>query len=147
MEQKLILEEWLKRKLSFDSYLQLQESIALEYEFKGARMGHPSNYAFVRFEVNPAENLSFYSTVSWVDNDVPSNWISLYESLICEAIIDGLVCTSTTPFIGCSLNLIAIKHHAVSSSPTAFYKAAKEVMSELVRLGKWELSQNKSIKH
>jgi len=47
MEQKLISEEWLERKLSFDSYWYLKEPIILEYEFKGKQMGHPSNYAFV----------------------------------------------------------------------------------------------------
>jgi hypothetical protein len=143
MEQKLIFEEWLKRKLSFDSYWYLKEPIILEYEFKGGRMGHPSNYAFVRFEVNPSESLSFQSTVSW-DAGQPND-ISLYESLVCEAIVDGLICNSTTPFTGCSLNLVAVKEDEVSSSPGAFYKATKKVMADLIETGKWGLSQYKNL--
>jgi translation elongation factor EF-G len=142
MEQHLILKEWLQRKLSFNSYWFLQESITIEYEFKGARMGHPSNYAFVRFEVTPAESLSFQSTVSWLDY-MSSEWIPIHEEHICEGIVDGLVCTSTTPFIGCALNLTEIKYHEVSSSPVAFHRATKEAMAKLIQTGRWGLTEHK----
>ncbi len=137
MEQKIILEEWLERKLSFKDCWTLSNSCISEYEYKG-RIGHPSSYAFVRFECQPAKNLGFDSTVLW-SNHIPSDWISLHETSILEAIVDGLLCVSTTPYLGCSLTLVDIKYDEVSSSPTAFYRATKEAIAELIRVNRWNM--------
>lgn len=140
MKQKLIFEKWLKQKLSFNSYWRLKESVMLEYEFKGAQFGHPSTYAFVRFEIVPSEELCFDSIIDWTPHTFSDGSAELHEVLICEAIVDGLVCNSTTPYSGCSLKLIDIKYDEVSSSPAAFYKATKAVLAELIKIGKWDLA-------
>ena len=137
MEQNLILEEWLRRKLSFKHYWHLREPYVVEYEFIG-QLGHPSSYGFVRFQCQPAERLSFQSTASWPDT-LTSDWIAEFETFICEAIIDGLVCVSTTPYLGCSLNLVSIKYDEVSSSGAAFYKATKGAIAELIRTSRWDV--------
>jgi hypothetical protein len=143
MEQKLIIEKWLKRKLSFNSHWLLKDSLILEHEFKGARFGHPSTYAFVRFEITPSEELAFESAVDWTQYAFLQGSEELHETLICEAIVDGLVCDSTTPFSGCSLKLTSIKYDEYSSSPVAFYKATKEVLKELIKTGRWDLISEK----
>src|SRR3954465_11767206 len=113
MEQELILENWLRRKLSYHHYYRLRQPITVEYEFKG-QFGHPSSYAFVRFECQPAEKLSFQSTAVWPE-DLTADWVSGLEAAICQAIVDGLVCSSDMPFVGCSLNLVEIKYDEISS--------------------------------
>jgi hypothetical protein len=137
MGQELILEEWLRRKLSFRHYWRLREPNAVDYEYK-ERLGHPSSYAYVRFECQPAERLSFSSTASW-PNGLTADWVSEFEASICEGIVDGLVCVSVTPFSGCSLNLVSIKYDEVSSSGAAFYKATKGAMAEFIKTSRWDV--------
>jgi hypothetical protein len=96
------------------------------------RLGHPSSYALVHFECRPAESLSFPSTASWPE-ELTHDWVSEFEAFICEGIVDGLVCVSVTPFMGCSLKLVSIKYDEVSSSGAAFYEATKGAMAELIK--------------
>ena len=137
MEQELILEEWLRRKLSFRHYWRLREPNAVEYEYK-RRLGHPSSYALVSFECRPAESLSFQSTAPW-PKELTRGWVSEFEAFICEGIVDGLACVSVTPFLGCSLKLVGIKYDEVSSSGAAFYEATKGAMAELIKTSRWDV--------
>ena len=131
-------QEYLQRKLERTGSWYLEQPCLVEYEIKG-RMGHPSNYAFVKSECKPSETLSFESGVAWPPECGGPNWIRQFEEFICEGIVDGPVAASTTPYLGCVLNLVEIKFDDVSSSADAYYKATKGAMAELVRSGNWGL--------
>jgi hypothetical protein len=53
-------------------------------------MGHPSNYAAVRFQCDPLDELAIAVGANWPTNLARSDWADL-ERAIAEAIIDALM--------------------------------------------------------
>jgi len=112
----------------------------IEYEFK-TQMGHPSSYAYVRFDCQPAHELSFQSTATW-PTDLSAEWITSFEAGVSDGVVEGLLCSlSLIPFIGCSLTLVEIKYDEVSSSPYSFYRATRRAMTDFTKdtLHRWQI--------
>jgi Elongation factor G, domain IV len=139
MEQNRLFEDWLQRKLNHHHYFHLREPMTVDYEYKTA-LGHPSSYAYVRFDCQPAHELTFQSTAKW-PSDLSPEWIDALEGAVTDAVVDGLVCSSWTPFIGCSITLVESKHDEISSSPESFYRATRAAMVEFTKdtLRRWQI--------
>ncbi len=140
MEERLILDNWSRAKLSVRNFYRLEEPLSVEYEYRH-QFGHPSSYAYVYFECESAEQLRFESVAHWGESLSP-NYVAALESVIGEAIVDALMCISTLPYRGCLLKLCGIKWDDVGSSEAAFYEATKMAMKELVKCGRWKIETN-----
>lgn len=139
MEQPDILKEWSNSKQRPSPYYRLAESCLIEYEFRGPRRGHPSNYALVKFSCEPADRLEFHSVAEWPNLDHGPD-IYGHEQAIRTAIVDELFCRSYTSFkSGCSFTLLEIAYDDVSSSPAAFYWATAAAVAELVKTKEWKI--------
>jgi hypothetical protein len=114
--------------------------MTIEHEFK-TQMGHPSSYAFVRFDCQPGHELSFTSTATW-PTDLSAEWIASLEAGVADGVVTGLLCSlSWTPFIGCSITLVETKYDEISSSPYSFYRAARAAMADFTSdtLRRWQI--------
>jgi len=88
MRQTEMLANWASQKTS-SNYQCLTTPIEVEFEFKGI-LGHPSSYAYVKFEAVPAEELSFNTTVKWPEEFSPE-YTRRIQDAMAEAIVDGLL--------------------------------------------------------
>ena len=98
---------------------------------------HPSNYAAVRFQCEPADALGFTAEAPW-----PTHLGITYQADLERAIGCGLVdrlMNTFYPYRGCALTLIDVGWDDVMSSEMAFYRAAAGAMDELMTTAKWRL--------
>jgi hypothetical protein len=116
----------------------LAASCVVEHEYQGKQWGHPSTYAFVRFECMPAEELAFEMRAEWPSHLTPGYRRLLHEA-IGAAIVDGLV-AADDPHVGCSVSCIDVKWDDVTSSEQSFYRATKAAMTAL-REREWSLAR------
>ena len=117
-------------------FYRLRSSRTVEHEFRG-HFGHPSSYAFVRFECAPADDLSFEVRASW-PSTVSENDRKQSELGIAEAVADALL-EGVFQHSGCAVALVDLRWDDVGSSMGAYMKATKLAMQELVAVG-WELT-------
>lgn len=101
----------------------------IQYEFR-RQFGHPSSYAFVRFDCRPADDLSFEACAAWPATVSESEQSGL-EQAIAEAIADVLL-AGLYQHSGCALRLIEVRYDAVGSSQASFMEATKRAMQELL---------------
>jgi hypothetical protein len=101
----------------------------VEHEYQGKQWGHPSTYAFVRFECMPAQELVFEMRAKWPPHLTPEYRRLLHQAMA-AAIVDGLVATDD-PRTGCSVSCIDVKWDDVTSSERAFYRATRAAMTAL----------------
>jgi hypothetical protein len=107
----------------------------VEHEFRG-QLGHPSSYAFVRFECAPADDLSFQVRASW-PSTVSQGDRTHADLGIAEGVADILL-EGLYQYSGCAIVLVDVRWDDVGSSVAAFMKATKSAMQQLVARD-WEL--------
>jgi hypothetical protein len=117
------------------NFYRLRSSQAVEYEFRG-QFGHPSSYAFVRFECAPADDLSFQVRASW-PTTVSEGDRAHVELGIAEGVADILL-EGVYQHSGCAIVLVDVRWDDVGSSVAAFMGATKSAMQQLVA-GEWEI--------
>jgi hypothetical protein len=117
------------------NFYRLRSSQAIEYEFRG-QFGHPSSYAFVRFECAPADDLSFQVRSSW-PSTVSEGDRTHVELGIAEAVAVILL-EGVYQHTGCAIVLVDVRWDDVGSSVAAFMRATKSAMQQLVA-GDWEI--------
>jgi hypothetical protein len=117
------------------NFYRLRSSQAVEYEFRG-QFGHPSSYAFVRFECAPADDLSFQVRASW-PTTVSEGDRTHVELGIAEGVADMLL-EGVYQHSGCAVVLVDVRWDDVGSSVAAFMRATKSAMQQLVA-GDWEI--------
>jgi hypothetical protein len=103
-------------------------------------MGHPSNFACVRFQCEPSDEFSFVATPNW-PSDLSHTYVADLENAILSGLIDALMTEDFTLYAGCSIRLTQIKWDDVSSSERAFYIASKGAANRLITEGEWILTQ------
>ena len=117
------------------NFYRLRSSQAVQHEFRG-QFGHPSSYAFVRFECAPADDLSFEIRATWPstvsEGDRTDVELGIAEG-IADVLLDGLYQHS-----GCTIVLLEVRWDDVGSSVAAFMKATKSAMQDLIACD-WEL--------
>jgi hypothetical protein len=101
----------------------------VEHEFRG-QLGHPSSYAFVRFECAPADDLSFQVRASW-PSTVSQGDRTHADLGIAEGVADILL-EGLYQYSGCAIVLVDVRWDDVGSSVAAFMKATKSAMQQLV---------------
>ena len=116
-------------------FYRLRSSQAVEHEFRG-QLGHPSSYAFVRFECAPADDLSFQVRASW-PSTVSEEDRTHVESGIAECVADILL-EGLYQHSGCVVVLVDVRWDDVGSSVAAFMSATKSAMRQLVA-DDWEI--------
>lgn len=134
MIQLELLNRWVAYKSKH--VRRLREPIDVEFEFRGDRMGHPSNFAGVQFRCEPAEELSFISTPSWSPT-LSSSYIAGLEEAILVGLLDILIAEEFSPHSGCSITLTDVRWDDVSSSERAFYIASMGAAKKLMVDGDW----------
>jgi hypothetical protein len=112
----------------------------VEHEYQGKQWGHPSTYAFVRFECAPAQELVFEMLGEWPPHLTADYCRHLHDAMS-AAIVDVLVATDD-PHTGCSLNCSEVKWDDVTSSEQSFYRATKAAMTAL-REREWSPAWNR----
>ncbi len=117
---------WKKRSHA----LRLVAPCTVEHEFKAKQFGHPSTYAFVRFECRPAEDLTFEMAAPWPPEHT-ADYCQLLHDAMSAAMVDVLV-ASEEPHTGCSLSCIEVRWDEVSSSERSFYHATRAAMIALL---------------
>ena len=101
----------------------------VQHEYQGKQWGHPSTYAFVRFECEPAEELIFEMHAKWPPH-LTSDYRRLLYDAMSAAIVDVLVATDDR-YTGCSLSCVEVRWNDVTSSEFAFYLATRTAMNAL----------------
>uniref|UniRef100_UPI00117C8EF2 hypothetical protein n=1 Tax=Pelomonas sp. KK5 TaxID=1855730 RepID=UPI00117C8EF2 len=137
MRQADLLDNWVRQKTS-GNFRRLCVPIEVEHEFKG-RFGHPSSYAYVKFQVDPAEELSFATAVLW-----PSEFDADYTRRIHDSIAEAIVSTlfnpqDHCPFRGCAIQLIDFRWDSVGGSEHAVKRATAKAMELLRTSDSWEI--------
>jgi hypothetical protein len=110
-------------------FLRLASSQTVNYEFLG-QYGHPSSYAFVKFECAPADDLSFESRATW-PSTILAGEQARFEVAVAEAVADVLF-EGVYQHSGCTVVLTDVRYDEVVSSEAAFMKAAKGAMQGLL---------------
>jgi hypothetical protein len=117
------------------NFYRLRSSQAVQDEFRG-QFGHPSSFAFVRFECAPADDLSFEIRAAWPstvsEGDRTDVELGIAEG-IADVLLDGLYQHS-----GCTIVLLEVRWDDVGSSVAAFMKATRSAMRHLIACD-WEL--------
>ena len=126
--------EGLRTRKRERPFYRLESAITVEYEHQGLNWGHPSTYAFVKFECVPANDLSFDVRTSWAST-VDENYRVALELAIAEAVADVLL-DGLYQHSGCGLTLIEVRYDEICSSEAAFMTAAKSAMQQLLK-AKW----------
>jgi hypothetical protein len=129
------LTAWRRCKSRVARY-RLDAPCSIEHEYQGRQWGHPSTYAFARFECAPAEHLVFEMRAKWPDH-LTADYCGLLRDAMSTAIVDVLV-AADDPHVGCSLTCIDVKWDDVASSERAFYRATRAAMATLCER-KWSL--------
>ena len=112
------------------TFFRLESSQVVEHEFRG----HRSSYAFVQFECNPADDLSFEARAFWpptVLNDYRTQLELAVAEGVADVLLDGLYQHS-----GCTVALVAVRYDEIGSTESAFMRAAKSAMQNLLA-AKW----------
>jgi hypothetical protein len=124
----------IEAKLS-RNYYRLVAPTSVEHELR-RQFGHPSSYAFVRFECVPGDELIFEAVASWPESVSPSYGAAL-DRMIAEGVADGLL-DDVYPHSGCTVTLVETRYDEIGSSEAAFLWAATRAMTTL-KEGKWNL--------
>jgi len=119
------------------SFYRLSSAKSIEHEFRG-QFGHPTSYAFVRFDCAPDDELSFEARALWPTN-VPEEYRRELELAIAEAIADALL-VGVYPHTGCALTLVEVRYNEIGSSVAAFMEATKSAMVQLIT-DCWEIAK------
>lgn len=135
MDQSL-LQRWATYK-SRHNVRRLTKSTDVDFEFRGDRMGHPSNFAAVRFHCEPSEEFSFVATPKWPSN-LSQTYVGDLENAVLSGLIDVLMTEEFAPYSGCSITLTDIKWDDISSSEHAYYVASKGAAKKLISGDEWE---------
>ena len=117
------------------NFYRLRSFQVVEREFR-VQFGHPSSYAFVRFECAPADDLTFQARASW-PSTVSEGERTHVELGIAEALADTLL-EGVYQHSGCAIVLVDVRWDDVGSSVAAFMRATKSAMQQLVA-GDWEI--------
>jgi hypothetical protein len=115
-------------------FYRLESATIVEYEYQGLQWGHPSTYAFVRFECVPADDLSFDVRTSW-PSEVDFNSRKILGLAVAEGVADILL-DGLYQHSGCALNLVEVRFDEICSSEAAFMTAARNAMQQLLK-AKW----------
>jgi hypothetical protein len=129
-----ILTRWRQCKSRFASH-RLEATCSVEHEYRGKQWGHPSRYAFVRFECAPADHLVFEMRARWPSH-LTADYCGLLHDAMSAAIVDALV-AAEAPRIRCSLTCVEVKWDDVTSSEMAFYRATRAAMNTLCEREEW----------
>jgi hypothetical protein len=128
--------EGLREHKRARNFLRLESTISVEHEYRGEQYGHPSTYAFARFECAPADDLSFETRASWPLTMDKQERIGL-ERAIAEGVADVLL-SGIYQHSGCSVALVEVRWDDICSSEAAFMKATNSAMQDLLG-AKWKL--------
>lgn len=101
-----------------------------QHEYRGTQFGHPSTYAFVRFDCVPADSFAFETQAAWPDSLTP-DYCALLEAAMAAAIVDVLLAGAEHPHMGCRLTCVEVKWDEIASSERAFYRATRDAMISL----------------
>jgi hypothetical protein len=113
----------------------LDANATVEHEYQGKQWGHPSTYAFVRFDCVPADGLSFEMRAQWPPH-LTGDYTPLLERAMCAAVVDVLV-AADDPHVGCAITCTDVRWDDVTSSERAFYRATRAAMTALREQHKW----------
>ena len=116
------------------NFYRLESPRTVQHEFRG-HFGHPSSYAYVRFECAPADDLSFEARVSWPSTTLGEG--QKFERAIAESVADELL-AGVYQHSGCAVTLVEVRYDLVGSSEAAFMRAAKSAMQDLL-MGDWKI--------
>jgi hypothetical protein len=134
MNEQALLHNWSEQKLTHN-FRRLRNRYVVEYEFI-RQPGHPSSYAFVKFEAEPAEQASLEFDVDW-----PSDFDVIYttriKNSIAEAVLDTLW-SSKTASRGCKLRLVDFKWYEVGGSEVAVHAATQKALQRLILEAEWD---------
>jgi hypothetical protein len=134
VDEQALLDNWAEQKLTHN-FRRLRSACVAEFEFM-RQLGHPSSYALVRFEAQPAEESSVEFGVEW-----PSSFDATYtvriKNSIAEAVLDALW-SSKTPFRGCKLRLVGFKWDEVGGSEVAVHIATHKALEKLMSEAEWD---------
>ncbi len=95
-----ILVRWTEAKTR-TARRRLDAPCSTEHEYKGSQHGHPSSYAFVRFECEPADEFTLDVKAAWPDN-LTTDYRHLLIDAMSAAIVDVLI-AADAPHVGCAL--------------------------------------------
>ena len=138
MNQDEILFGWLNSKQTHNFY-RLVEPKSVSNEFK-AIPGGRSNYGFLKFQCEPADELSFQRIANWPDS-LPPDYQKSLDIAVNEGIAESLF-MGLYPHIGCLLQCVDIVWNEIESNEWAFYRAALGAMEELKSTGQWKIVIN-----
>jgi hypothetical protein len=127
------LEDLRTRKRERNFY-RLESTTSVQYEYQGSNWGHPSTYAFVKFECVPADDLSFGVRISW-PSTVDDGYGTALELAVAEGVADVLL-DGLYQHSGCALTLTEVGYNDICSSEAAFNFAARNAMQQLLK-AKW----------
>jgi hypothetical protein len=122
--------EGLRDHKRLRNFYRLEMPIVVEHEFRGAQYGHPSTFAFARFECSPADDLSFDADASWPSSVYENEQESL-ECAIGESIADTLL-SGIYQHSGCRVTLVEVRWDDICSSVAAFMNATGFAMQKLL---------------
>jgi hypothetical protein len=133
-----LLVTWRRCKSRFAGR-RLDAPCSVEHEYQGKQWGHPSTYAFVRFECTPAESLAFDMRAQWPPH-LTADYCEQLRDAMSAAIVDALLATDH-PHLGCSVTCTEVKWDDIASSEVAVYLATRAAMTDLREKEKWSLIQ------
>lgn len=115
--------QWKERPASW----RLREPCVVEHEYHGKPVGHPSTFAFVRFECRPADALTFKMTAFVPEAAKGERYLPMGMA---AAILDVLLAQEPAR-PGVALHCTDIGWDDVTSSGRSFYLATAEAMRQL----------------
>jgi hypothetical protein len=137
LSEREVLETWQRGK-SEGRFHRLSSEIDGAFEYRGPQFGHPSNHAAIRIHAKPSSAFNLDSAVIYPPS-VSTTYASQLLVAIGRAAVDELFSAGWYPYRGCSLTVREVGWDEVMSSEVAIYLAARGALSELRRLGSWEL--------
>lgn len=138
LSQREILETWQRGK-SERQFYRLTSEVEGAFEYRGPQFGHPSNYASIRIHAAPSSVFNLDSAVIYPPS-VSTTYASQLLLAIGRAAVDEFFAAGWYPYRGCSLTALEVGWDEIMSSEVAIYLAARGALSDLRRLGSWELS-------
>lgn len=133
-----LLQSWGRFKTTSKRYYRLTRSHTQKFDHRRLPSAHPSNFASVVFDCQPAIELSFVARPEWPPQ-LSSDYCRQLEQAVGYGIIEGLFTRHFYPYRGCKLTLTHIEWDDGGSSEVAFYLAAKGAMEKLIAEGAWHL--------
>jgi hypothetical protein len=119
---------WRRTRSRF-GHRRLVAACAKEHRYQGQQVGHPSTFAFVRFECAPADGLTFELRAPWPEHLTPEDRSRLVDAMV-AAVVDVLA-TGDTPHLGCALACVGVEWDDVASSEQSFYAATRAALTAL----------------